>query len=78
MDLVLLMPLRFGIGYGLPNEEFRSYLKMEKYALGRLGGSLIVNDVDNGLTVSYMMNKMMQTVVGDTRGLSILEVLMIP
>ncbi|GIS39738.1 MAG: hypothetical protein Ct9H90mP11_10580 [Acidimicrobiales bacterium] len=40
---------------------------------GGWGGSLIVNDVDNGLTVSYMMNKMMQTVVGDTRGLSILE-----
>ena len=40
---------------------------------GGWGGSLIVNDVDYGLTVSYMMNKMMQTVVGDTRGLSILE-----
>tara|TARA_Y100001970_G_scaffold68337_1_gene87051 strand:- start:94 stop:1260 length:1167 start_codon:yes stop_codon:yes gene_type:complete len=73
-DLVLLMPLRFGIGYGLPNEEFPFLPQDGKVCFwGGWGGSLIVNDVDNGLTVSYMMNKMMQTVVGDTRGLGILE-----
>ena len=61
-------------GYGLPNEEFPFLPQDGKVCFwGGWGGSLIVNDVDNGLTVSYMMNKMMQTVVGDTRGLSILE-----
>ena len=73
-DLVLLMPLRFGIGYGLPNEEFPFLPQDGKVCFwGGWGGSLIVNDVDKKLTVSYMMNKMMQTVMGDTRGLGILE-----
>ena len=36
-DLVLLMPLRFGMVTVYPMKNFRSYLKMEKYAFGEVG-----------------------------------------
>ena len=40
---------------------------------GGWGGSLIINDVDNNLTISYMMNRMLTSVMGDERGAAIVE-----
>ena len=75
LDLVFLMPLRFGIGYALPNEEF-SFLPQDRRVCfwGGNGGSIIVNDVDEKVTISYIMNKMIATpTVGDARGIGIIE-----
>ena len=75
LDLVFLMPLRFGIGYALPNEEF-SFLPQDRRVCfwGGNGGSIIVNDVDENVTISYIMNKMIATpTVGDARGIGIIE-----
>ena len=35
--------------------------------LGRLGGSLIVMDLDRQVTISYMMNRMAPGIVGSPR-----------
>ena len=75
LDLVFLMPLRFGIGYALPNEEF-SFMPQDRRVCfwGGNGGSIIVNDVDENVTISYIMNKMIATpTVGDARGIGIIE-----
>ena len=75
LDLVFLMPLRFGIGYALPNEEF-SFMPQDRRVCfwGGNGGSIIVNDVDENITISYIMNKMIATpTVGDARGIGIIE-----
>ena len=68
VDLVLGLPLRFGIGYGLPQLDSLPYIPDEKICFwGGYGGSMIVIDVDRRMTVSYMMNKMMAGLVGCPR-----------
>jgi CubicO group peptidase (beta-lactamase class C family) len=69
-DLVLGVPLRFGMGYGLGNAEMP--LGPRSCYWGGYGGSLIVNDQDADVTVCYVMNRMESGVVGDLRGATIL------
>jgi len=67
VDVVLGVPLRFGIGYGLPNETI-PYLPDERICFwGGWGGSLIVMDLSRRMTISYMMNNMAAGVVGSSR-----------
>ena len=74
IDLVLFTPLRFGIGYGLPVDDLPFLRKDGRVCFwGGWGGSLIINDVDNNLTISYMMNRMLTSVMGDERGAAIVE-----
>ena len=40
--------------------------------LGRLGGSLVINDLDAGMTFVYVMNRMGEGTVGDDRGFRLL------
>ena len=65
-DLVLGVPLRFGIGYGLGTELMP--LGPRGCYWGGWGGSLVVSDLDARITVSYVMNRMEMGLVGDTRG----------
>ncbi|MGH9171899.1 MAG: serine hydrolase domain-containing protein [Acidimicrobiales bacterium] len=69
VDLVLSVPLRFGLGYGLKNE----LLPIGDRACfwGGWGGSIVVLDLDSKLVVAYMMNKMASGLVGDLRGIGI-------
>ena len=68
VDLVLGVPLRLGIGYGLPLAALAAYIPGEKICFwGGWGGSLIVMDLGRRMTVSYMMNKMGPGVVGSDR-----------
>ncbi|MEM9624098.1 MAG: serine hydrolase domain-containing protein [Pseudomonadota bacterium] len=72
-DLVLGVPLRFGMGYGLtsplmpmgPNEHIGYW--------GGWGGSTVVIDQDAHVCCSYVMNKMFEGLLGDTRGFSLLQ-----
>ncbi len=69
VDLVIGLPLRFGIGYGLPHKEAIPFLPPgRKCWWGGWGGSVIIVDLDNRMTVSYVMNRMEGGVLGDARG----------
>jgi len=68
IDLVLGVPLRFGIGYGLPQLDTLPYLPDEKICFwGGWGGSVILMDPGRRLTVAYMMNKMGPGIIGSDR-----------
>jgi len=72
-DLVLGIGVTFGVGYGLnsprnpisPNERVCYW--------GGWGGSLVVNDVDAGFTLAYVMNRMGEGTVGDDRAHTLLR-----
>ncbi len=68
-DLVLGVPLRFGMGYGLGNAEMP--LGPRACYWGGYGGSVIINDQDADLTICYVMNRMESGLVGDMRGADI-------
>ena len=68
VDLVLGVPLRFGIGYGLPRPDLLPDMPDEKICFwGGWGGSIIVMDLGRRMTISYMMNKMGPGIVGSDR-----------
>ena len=72
-DLVLGVPVKFGMGYGLttdllpmgPNEHIAYW--------GGWGGSTAVVDQDARLCVSYVMNRMEGNLLGDLRGFKLLQ-----
>ena len=67
-DLVLFVPLRFGIGYALPETQTVPYVPQGRTCYwGGWGGSMIVADLDRRLTLSYMMNKMAPGIIGSDR-----------
>jgi CubicO group peptidase (beta-lactamase class C family) len=65
-DLVLVMPFRFGMGYGLST----GFVPIGPRACfwGGYGGSLVVMDQDTRMTVCYVMNRMEGGLAGDLRG----------
>jgi CubicO group peptidase (beta-lactamase class C family) len=68
VDLVLGVPLRYGIGYGLPVPETLPYVPDQKICFwGGWGGSVILMDVGRKMTVAYMMNKMGPGIIGSDR-----------
>ncbi len=68
VDLVLGLPLRLGIGYGLTQPATFPEIPEGKICFwGGWGGSMIVMDVGRRMTFSYMMNKMGAGVVGSER-----------
>jgi CubicO group peptidase (beta-lactamase class C family) len=66
IDLVLGIPLKFGIGYGLPVQETIPYLPDGERVCfwGGWGGSVIVNDLDRRMTFAFMMNRMAAGIIG--------------
>jgi CubicO group peptidase (beta-lactamase class C family) len=60
VDLVMGIPLKFGIGYGLiPTPHVLPFLPEDRLcAWGGWGGSLVIADADRRLTIAYVMNKM--------------------
>jgi CubicO group peptidase (beta-lactamase class C family) len=68
IDLVLGVPLRFGIGYGLPQRDSMPWIPDEKICFwGGWGGSVIAMDLGRRMTISYMMNKMGAGIIGSDR-----------
>ncbi|MEM7342224.1 MAG: serine hydrolase domain-containing protein [Actinomycetota bacterium] len=66
VDHVLGMPIQFGLGYGLANENDPIGIASGRVCYwGGWGGSIILNDVDNGITMAYMMNRMQAGLVGN-------------
>jgi CubicO group peptidase (beta-lactamase class C family) len=65
-DLVLGMPVRYGMGYGLPGPA-RPLPNPNTVFWGGYGGSLVVCDMDQRLCMAYAMNRMAATTMGDLR-----------
>jgi CubicO group peptidase (beta-lactamase class C family) len=67
-DLVLMIPLRFGIGFGLPCPQSVPAIPDGKICFwGGWGGSMAVMDPDRGATLTYVMNKMGPGTTGTER-----------
>jgi CubicO group peptidase (beta-lactamase class C family) len=68
MDLVLGVPLRWGVGYGLPTPKTVPMVPDEKICFwGGWGGSMVLINPDRRTTVAYVMNKMGQGTLGNER-----------
>lgn len=67
-DMVLGVPMVFGMGYGLNSEHTPLSANANACFWGGWGGSLCVNDLDANLTYTYVMNRMGNGTVGDVRG----------
>ena len=58
-DLVLLVPLRWGIGYALPHPTAAPAVPTGRVCWWTgYGGAIVVNDLDRRVTVAYAMNRM--------------------
>jgi hypothetical protein len=69
VDLVLGIPLRIGVGYGLPWPEVLPFVPVGRVCFGSgAGGSLVIVDADRRLTLAYVMNKMAPGVVAPIAG----------
>ncbi len=66
-DLVLIRPIRFGLGWGLTSKEMPIDPNPRTFYWGGWGGSLAVVDLDAKLSFSYVMNKMNSEITGDIR-----------
>jgi len=67
IDVVLGVPLRWGIGYGLPQDSLPWIPAGQICFWGGWGGSVILMDLDRRMTISYMMNKMGPGIIGSDR-----------
>jgi CubicO group peptidase (beta-lactamase class C family) len=67
-DLVLGVPLRHGIGFGLQIPEMPLSPNERSCFWGGWGGSLAMIDLDARMSFAYAMNKMGEGTVGDMRG----------
>ena len=70
-DVVIGMPLRFGIGYGLGGggtAQTLHWMPTEKVCFwGGWGGSLEIMDCQRKVTFTYVMNKMGEGILGNNR-----------
>ena len=67
VDLVLDNDVRFGIGFGLHSPGMPLGINDRTLFWAGWGGSMAVVDVENELTVVYVMNRMMSDLVGGMR-----------
>ena len=70
-DLVLGVPIRFGMGYGLSSQDLPMGPNENIAWWGGWGGSTVVVDTDAHMCVSYVMNKMGEGTLGDPRGFNL-------
>jgi CubicO group peptidase (beta-lactamase class C family) len=66
-DLVLGLPIRWGLGFGLTSKEIPLGPNPRAFFWGGWGGSLVVIDLDARLSFSYVMNKMGSGTIGHAR-----------
>jgi CubicO group peptidase (beta-lactamase class C family) len=68
VDLVAATPVRHGIGFGLNGPELTVSPNERACYWGGWGGSIVINDLEAGLTFAYAMNKMGPGLQEDFRG----------
>ncbi len=67
-DMVLGMPVVFGMGFGLSDPTFPISPNARAFFWGGWGGSLAVIDLDARVSIAYVMNRMEANLMGDLRG----------
>ena len=72
-DLVLNVPIRFGLGWGLQSKELPIGPNPNLFWWGGYGGSVVIVDLDARMSISYVMNKMVSTLTGDPRSTKLIE-----
>ncbi|MEO0883587.1 MAG: serine hydrolase domain-containing protein [Pseudomonadota bacterium] len=70
-DMVLGVPMTFGMGYGISSDLTPLGPSKHICYWGGYGGSVVFIDQDTNLCLSYVMNRMEPGLTGDTRGLSL-------
>ncbi len=70
-DLVLGLPVRYGMGYGLPGEAM-PLPSPNSCFWGGWGGSLVIVDQDRRACFAYVMNKMGEGTTGDLRAFQLI------
>ncbi len=77
IDLVLMGPIRFGLGFGLNSQEILIPRgnNPRTFYWGGLGGSVCVMDPDAKLCYAYAMNQLILSLTGDPRTKRIIEVI---
>lgn len=66
-DLVLGVPIAFGLGFGLPSAQLPISPNPNACFWGGWGGSFVLNDYDARMTLAYVMNRMDPGALGDPR-----------
>ena len=72
IDQVLMVRMRHGLGFGLQLGEMFTTEPGQMF-WGGWGGSLAAVDLDNRLSVAYVMNRMDSDLMGDVRGRRIVD-----
>ena len=67
-DLVLGLPIVFGMGFGLNDASFPISPNPRAFFWGGWGGSLAIIDLDARVSIAYVMNRMEADLMGDQRG----------
>ncbi|MCP5042375.1 MAG: beta-lactamase family protein [bacterium] len=67
-DLVMGVPMRFGMGFGLNNTTMPISPNPRAFFWGGWGGSLAITDLDARVSIAYVMNRMEADLLGDLRG----------
>jgi CubicO group peptidase (beta-lactamase class C family) len=71
LDQVLQAPITHGMGYGISSAEMPIGPNTRTCFWGGWGGSIVVNDLENRLTIAYVMNRMGEGTMGDDRGIGV-------
>jgi CubicO group peptidase (beta-lactamase class C family) len=74
-DLVLNTPIRFGLGWGLQSKELPLGPNENLFYWGGYGGSVVIVDLDEKMSIAYVMNKMVATLTGDPRSENLITAL---
>ena len=70
-DLVMQVPMRFGMGFGLNSPALPISPNERAFFWGGWGGSLAIIDLDARASIAYVMNRMEADLLGDMRGRTI-------
>jgi len=67
IDVVMGLPIRFGLGFGLPSLSTPTIKPGRRFFWGGWGGSVVINDLEHNSTFAYVMNKMGAGLLGSPR-----------
>ncbi|MEO1841477.1 MAG: serine hydrolase domain-containing protein, partial [Pseudomonadota bacterium] len=73
VDLVLGVPISFGLGFGLNSDVMPISPNKNACFWGGWGGSSIIVDQDAALSASFVMNKMHEGLMGDPRSMGLVQ-----
>lgn len=73
VDLVLAVPMAFGLGFGLNSSEVPLSPNANVCYWGGWGGSSVLVDQDASLSASFVMNKMFAGLLGDVRSYHLVQ-----